>query len=434
MATPVGTDPNAMRVQAQLAQSYIDANDWQAAIGSLAALCRVNPGDAKAWIQLSYCHSMAGEYVSARDASIQASRCRPRDLATTIDIVSRLRTFNLIERLVNFLNSLGPVQTLPIPLLLSAANALSSVNEQSRALALLDEARRADRTTRRHGWLGEGSSCSSAASTKPILRSFVARHPLLSWPRGGGCFPNCGGRTNGANHAGPIEQQLARNSYQAHDRAMLEFALHAELEQTGDYDGAWGALERACKAKRASLAFDASESTHLVDALFGCRWKNRLPWTKLTRRRSSSSACIAPARPCWNSCSTPVRRSLGLGELYDFTSAMRHATDHHCKGVIDRTIVARAPRAGSRCAGAAYLRGIGWRLGPEQSHFTDKLPSNFLNLGFICRALPQARILHMVRDPVETCFSNLRELFSDANPYSYDQRGAGRTTTFSTGG
>lgn len=27
----------------------------------------------------------------------------------------------------------------------------------------------------------------------------------------------------------------------------------------------------------------------------------------------------------------------------------------------------------------------------------------------------------MVRDPIETCFSNLRELFSDANPYSYDQ-------------
>ena len=28
----------------------------------------------------------------------------------------------------------------------------------------------------------------------------------------------------------------------------------------------------------------------------------------------------------------------------------------------------------------------------------------------------------MVRDPVETCFSNLRELFSEANPYSYDQQ------------
>lgn len=61
-----------------------------------------------------------------------------------------------------------------------------------------------------------------------------------------------------------------------------------------------------------------------------------------------------------------------------------------------------------------------WRLGSER-YFTDKLPSNFLNAGFICEALPQAKILHMVRDPVETCFSNLRELFSDVNAYSYDQ-------------
>ncbi|MGY3265098.1 hypothetical protein ACVWZN_001171 [Lysobacter sp. HA35] len=60
-----------------------------------------------------------------------------------------------------------------------------------------------------------------------------------------------------------------------------------------------------------------------------------------------------------------------------------------------------------------------WRLGSER-WFTDKLPSNFLNIGYIANALPHAKILHMVRDPVETCFSNLRELFSDANPYSYD--------------
>jgi len=53
---------------------------------------------------------------------------------------------------------------------------------------------------------------------------------------------------------------------------------------------------------------------------------------------------------------------------------------------------------------------------------TEKLPSNFLNLGFIARALPHARILHMVRDPVDTCFSNLRTMFSDVNTFSYDQR------------
>ena len=51
----------------------------------------------------------------------------------------------------------------------------------------------------------------------------------------------------------------------------------------------------------------------------------------------------------------------------------------------------------------------------------DKLPSNFINLGFIRRALPQAKVIHMRRNPMDTCFSNFKELFSNACPYSYDQ-------------
>ncbi|MDQ3229877.1 MAG: sulfotransferase [Pseudomonadota bacterium] len=109
-----------------------------------------------------------------------------------------------------------------------------------------------------------------------------------------------------------------------------------------------------------------------------------------------------------------------VGELYDFTASMRYATDHHCKGVIDTTIVERAQNTDFDGVGRAYLAGLEWRM-DQRRYFTDKLPSNFLNIGFICRALPDAKILHMTRDAVETCFSNLRELYSDANPYSYDQ-------------
>jgi hypothetical protein len=109
----------------------------------------------------------------------------------------------------------------------------------------------------------------------------------------------------------------------------------------------------------------------------------------------------------------------GLGELYDFTSAMRQGTDHHCQGVIDPVIVERAAQADFPAIGKHYLDGLAWRLSGER-FFIDKLPSNFLNIGFICQALPEAKVLHMVRDPMETCFSNLRELFSGANPYSYD--------------
>ena len=84
-------------------------------------------------------------------------------------------------------------------------------------------------------------------------------------------------------------------------------------------------------------------------------------------------------------------------------------------------MVGRVPEIDFAAVGCAYMEGMAWRLGDER-FFTDKQPANFLNAGFICRALPQARILHLVRDPMETCFSNLRELFSGTNEYSYDQR------------
>ena len=83
-------------------------------------------------------------------------------------------------------------------------------------------------------------------------------------------------------------------------------------------------------------------------------------------------------------------------------------------------MVARASSVDFADVGRRYLAGVACRLEGER-FFTDKLPSNFLSIGFIFRALPHARIVHMVRDPVETCFSNLRELFTEVNAHSYDQ-------------
>ena len=69
--------------------------------------------------------------------------------------------------------------------------------------------------------------------------------------------------------------------------------------------------------------------------------------------------------------------------------------------------------------GRRYLEQTQWRAAGK-ARFVDKLPPNYLLAGFIARALPQARILHMVRDPMDLCFSNYRAFFGDAFAYSYD--------------
>src|SRR5690606_42091159 len=70
--------------------------------------------------------------------------------------------------------------------------------------------------------------------------------------------------------------------------------------------------------------------------------------------------------------------------------------------------------------GRRYLAQTRWRAGGKR-YYTDKLPANFVWLGHIARALPQARFLHLVREPMDVCFSNLKELFANAYPHSYDQ-------------
>ncbi|MGA7809149.1 tetratricopeptide repeat protein [Bradyrhizobium sp.] len=66
------------------------------------------------------------------------------------------------------------------------------------------------------------------------------------------------------------------------------------------------------------------------------------------------------------------------------------------------------------------------QLAPTASHITDKMPTNFVFAGLIHLALPNATIIHIVRDPVDTCISCFSKLFTEGHSYSYDLAELGR--------
>jgi Tfp pilus assembly protein PilF len=72
-----------------------------------------------------------------------------------------------------------------------------------------------------------------------------------------------------------------------------------------------------------------------------------------------------------------------------------------------------------RRAGARYVAEIA-RLAPDAARITDKMPSNFRLAGLIALALPNARIIHAVRDPLDTCFSCFSKLFAAGQYQTYD--------------
>ncbi len=411
--------------QAQL-QARIDAamqrKDWPSAAVALREFTMIVPHSTRAWIELSYVESFQGHYRAAAEAIAAARHLPDQTTSDASDLLARLRTFNDGCGVRELSRALLQAPNPDAGLLSACAMQLSNLNDHAFALECARKAVTVD-ATGIGARLVRGQMLAQHGDMEHAAADFnwcLARVPGLApawW-----ALSRLHRQTMDSNHVPSLRRVLATPGLGPADVAYAAFALHKELDDLGDSEGAWSALEQACMAKRSTLKNSVEDSRRLVDALV------------------ASPVAAATASPAIPSGRTPVfivgmHRSgttlleqlldahpqvHALGEMYDFTSAMRHATDHHCPGVIDPVIVERAGGLDFAEVGQHYLDGMAWRLGQE-SHFSDKLPSNFLNLGFICQALPQARILHMVRDPVETCFSNLRELFSAANAYSYDQ-------------
>ncbi|MBZ9864972.1 sulfotransferase [Mesorhizobium sp. CA15] len=71
-------------------------------------------------------------------------------------------------------------------------------------------------------------------------------------------------------------------------------------------------------------------------------------------------------------------------------------------------------------AGQAYLDMLHSRY-PGYRHVTDKMPGNFLLVGFLHMMLPKAKIVHCARDAAATCLSIFKVHFrGDSHRYGYD--------------
>ena len=117
-------------------------------------------------------------------------------------------------------------------------------------------------------------------------------------------------------------------------------------------------------------------------------------------------------------------KAFGAGELADLptlTAGLRDAcgSDYpECIAAIDS--------AALRACGEAYVDGL-HRRAPDAACITDKLPANFAHLGFACLAVPNVRIVHVRRDPLDTCLSCFSKLFAqDQLHFAYDLAELGR--------
>ena len=229
-------------------------------------------------------------------------------------------------------------------------------------------------------------------------------------------------QTAASNHLGLIDAALAKVDPASEDRIALEFARYKELEDLQRHAEAWPALVRGNALMHELQPHDSAHEARVFDRLIeAC--------TPVVSSAGFAQADDAP-QPIFvlgmpRSGTTVLERILGghsqvesAGELGDFTRALAMATDHQAKVMLDETTVARLGQVDWAELGRKFLAQTRWRA-HGNAFFVDKLPRNWMLAGLIHRALPQARILHLVRDPMDVCFSNWRAYFGPGAEFAY---------------
>jgi tetratricopeptide (TPR) repeat protein len=215
----------------------------------------------------------------------------------------------------------------------------------------------------------------------------------------------------------------------AHEQLHLGFALAKAYEDLGAHDRCMGHLLRANRLKRQSIAYDEA-------AVLGELARIRASFGAALLARASSAGDPSPV-PVFivgmpRSGTTLVEQILashpdvaGGGERSDLSDALAAVSGTDPAPADFPEGVASWDDTTLQRLGAGYLAALA-RGGARPLRITDKTPSNFALIGLIRLALPNARIIHVRRDAIDTCLSCFSKLFAGGTPFAYDLGELGR--------
>jgi tetratricopeptide (TPR) repeat protein len=212
----------------------------------------------------------------------------------------------------------------------------------------------------------------------------------------------------------------------AEQRIPALFGLAKELEDLGRHDESFHALAEGAALRRARLTYRVEmdlDAMSLIMETFDPELIAQAPPADTT----GPGPIFVLGLP--RSGTTLVDRILSshsevssLGEIPDFAMALMETTPRSP----DRAAFIRAAAGGDmQRLGERYRQRLaGYAV--DAAHLIDKTPVNFLYIGLIALALPDARIIHVRRAPMDVGYALLKTLFQTGCPYSYDLTDIGR--------
>jgi tetratricopeptide (TPR) repeat protein len=213
------------------------------------------------------------------------------------------------------------------------------------------------------------------------------------------------------------------------DRLQLDYALGKAYADLMDHRRSFERLLRGAAAKRTLVAYDEPSVLAQFDEI------ERTFTPELIAAKSGAGD--PTSRPIFvlgmpRSGTTLVEQILashpkvhGAGELKTFNDVVLTVHGPDGSSLPYPGFVPSLDDSSLRAIGARYLALLR-ALAPQGERVTDKMPSNYFFAGLIHLALPNARIIHTVRDPVDTCISCFSKLFTAEQSHTYDLAELGR--------
>ena len=204
----------------------------------------------------------------------------------------------------------------------------------------------------------------------------------------------------------------------------IYFALAKELEDLGEYKQSFSALKSGAAIQRQLVKFDLSEElANMKNVMSAFQPAN---FSGIPDSDSPDSPIFIVGMP--RTGTTLVERIVSKGEgirsaeeTYDFTMAFSSVINSYIAANPERNLnpLSAALEVDYGEIADKYQGNMRGMFG-KADRYMDKTPFNFLYCGLIKKAFPKARILHLVRDPMDTCYAVFKTLFAKAYYFSYD--------------
>ncbi|MCP4492817.1 MAG: tetratricopeptide repeat protein [Gammaproteobacteria bacterium] len=201
----------------------------------------------------------------------------------------------------------------------------------------------------------------------------------------------------------------------------LHFALGKSYDDTKQYDLAFKHYLEGCRLKRKRIHYNSEDNDRFINnikdfftedviaGICGQGCDSKLPVFVLGMPRSGTTLTeqIIASHPDVH----------GAGELPDLLQLANHPHGWETAGYPG--VLRDFSPAQFKTMGEKYVTSLKERA-PKARHITDKMPANFNCVGLIHLILPNAKIVHIKRSPVDTCLSGFSRLFNKSQFQSYD--------------